>query len=120
MTLYITPSTTTFNVAFNSPNLVGDHTLVLVSQWSNTTTVSFALTQIEANDRYSEFTATAPVGFTDEHVNGIYTYQLLYGTNVVEEGLCKLITNPGGTDEFNEYVSDNENREAETYYRPDF
>ena len=107
-------------VSFNTPNLTADLTFTLTSQWSNTETISVALTPLAANDRYSEYMFTPPTGLTDEHKNGIYDYQLLLGTTVIESGLCKLILAPGGDEGTEQYISNNDDREADVYYRPEY
>lgn len=120
MTIYITDVDTMVSVAFNTPNLADSLTFTLTSQWSNTETVSVPLTLVESNDRYSEFFFTVPADLANEHKNGIYDYQLLDGLNVVESGLCKLILEPGGTYGTEEYISNNDDREADVYYRPEY
>jgi hypothetical protein len=119
MTLYIASGATFGLVTFNTPNLSTTHDLVLTSQWGKET-ITWSLTSFEANDRYSEFTLL----FTDDqrkgHLEGIYNYQLLDGTTVVEEGLLKLVIEDGGSYGTQEYISNNDNLDATVYYRPEY
>ena len=51
----------------------------------------------------------------DKHYNGFYTWTLGTYSDIV-----KIITVPGGDLGEVEYISSNENREAEVFYRPEF
>jgi hypothetical protein len=119
MTLYI-PSNTTFGqVSFNTPNLSGDYDLVIQSQWGKEVWV-WSLVLLETNDRYTEFTLTFTSDEQKAHVNGIYNYQLQQDGNVIESGLLKLVVEDGGSFGTTEYISDNDDREATVYYRPEY
>ena len=119
MTLYIPINETTGRVSFNQSNLSGDFQLKITSQYSQEVT-TWDLTLIGTNDRYSEFTLT----FTEEqrkaHKNGIYNYTLVQSTTELESGLLKLVIEDGGSYDTVKYVSNNEDREATVYYRPEY
>jgi hypothetical protein len=68
-----------------------------------------------SNARYDEILATVPATFKDEHQNGYYTWTIGNYSNIV-----KIITQPGGGTGEVEYISNNENREADVYFRPNY
>ncbi len=122
MTLYIADGQTTANVSFNTPNLTGTHYLAIQSQYSNEFW-SWEMTPVTSNDRYSEFQISITLAERTAHINGIYNYEVQYinAQNeqvVVESGLLKYITEEGGSNGTTAFVSNNENRDAVTYYRP--
>ena len=119
MTLYIPTSATTGNVSFNVSNVSGTHELKITSQYGKEVT-TWALTLVETNDRYSEFTLDFTEAQTKAHSNGIYNYILLQDGETINSGLLKLIIENGGSNDTVEYISDNDNREAPTYYRPEY
>jgi len=67
------------------------------------------------NSRYAQFTVDLPPGFEDKHANGFYTWTLGPYSDII-----KLITVPGGDLGEVEYISNNEQRDAEVYYRPEY
>ena len=67
------------------------------------------------NSRYLSFTVNLPTDFKDKHYNGFYTWSLGPFTDIV-----KIITQPGGDVGKEEYISNNENRDAEVFYRPNY
>jgi hypothetical protein len=124
MTLYIADGQTTVNVSFNTPNLTGTHYLTVQSQASNEYW-SWVMTPVLSNNRYSEFTINIIDPERTYHINAIYNYEVQYinAQNeqvVVESGLLKYITEEGGSNGAIPYVSPNENRDAVTYYRPQY
>lgn len=120
MTLNIPTGVTTLNVSFNTPNLTGTHYLAIQSQWGKEVW-SWEMTPVTSNDRYSEFLISITEAERKEHINAIYDYEVQDGSgNVMETGLLKYITEEGGSTGTTPYVSDNENREAPTYYRPQY
>lgn len=125
MTLYIDEAALSVELYFNQPNLTaaaGNYTFVLKSQYSKQDlTLTGAVT--ETNDRYSTVSVTFPTGFGDEHKNGIYYWSLISPfAEVIEKGLAKVITEPGGSTGMTNYTSNpaTEEREADVYYRPNY
>ena len=92
--------------------------LVITSQYSQkvvlTVTTGNWTTAID-NNRYVQIEATIPATFKDEHRNGYYTWTIGNYSDIV-----KIITSPGGGPGEVEYISSNENREAATYFRPNY
>ena len=92
--------------------------LVIKSQYSqkNVLTIPPADWSIDTqNARYIEIEATVPATFKDEHQNGFYTWTIGNYSDIV-----KIITQPGGGAGEVEYISSNENREADVYFRPNY
>ena len=124
MTLKFTTGNTSYYITFDIPNAEagGQWKLNLSSQLSNTLWKSYDLTLHDTNRRYTEFTFTIDNATTLEHINGIYNY-VVYNTNtpaVVYSGLMKVVSGDGGTTGTTAYVSNNEDREAVVYYRPNY
>ena len=120
MTLYLPTGATTALVSFNTPNLTTTHYLAIQSQASDEF-YSWIMTPIEANDRYSEFEINITEAERTAHINAIYDYEVQdLAQNVVETGLLKYITEEGGSTGTTAYQSNNENREAVTYFRPTY
>lgn len=123
MTLYIDESNLQVEFAVNLANLTlgSDYEFVLTSQYSHQPLILIP-TCISSNDRYSMFTVQFPVGFGNQHKNGIYYWDLAYDLISLEKGLVKIITEPGGgmnTLAFNSGVI-TENRVSEVYFRPNY
>ena len=124
MTLKFTTGTTSYSITFDIENASasGQWKLDLSSQLSNTLWKSYDLTLQNTNRRYTEFTFTIDNATTLEHINGIYNYEV-YNTDaptVVYSGLMKVVSGDGGTTGTTAYVSNNEDREAVVYYRPNY
>ena len=119
MTLYI--NSTTEKIASNNIAINGDVSFILKGQY-NKKDETFAATISIQNDRYTELEVTFPADFKDQHKNGIYYYSIQNTQTVFEKGLCKLITEPGGDNGAIEYTStpELENREADTFFRPNY
>jgi hypothetical protein len=113
MTTTISDSTATFYI--NNPGTItGDFSLK--SQYSQEviyTTSSYTVTT--SNDRYAQIVVDMPVDFKDKHYNGYYTWSIGDYSDIV-----KIITQPGGDDGKVEYISNNEERDAEVFYRPNY
>jgi hypothetical protein len=123
MTFYIPESNLNIRFTLNIPNLeLGNYSFVLTSQWSHLP-LTLTATSINTNERYTEFIMNFPNGFGDQHKNGMYYYDLVDNLDlVIESGLVKIITSPGGdmgTDNFNSGI-DKENRVSEVFYRPNY
>lgn len=120
MTLYLPTGATTARVSFNTPNLTTTHYLAIQSQASDEYW-SWIMTPITANDRYSEFEINITEAERTAHINAIYDYEVQnQALEVVETGLLKYITEEGGSTGTVSYQSNNENRAAVTYYRPEY
>ena len=123
MTLYVDAAAPTQYFYLNFANQVlQDYVLTITSQYSHQPIVLTA-TALSTNDRYTKYSVQFPVGFADEHKNGIYDYSLRVGDlEPLTYGLVKLITEPGGTLGTIAYDSgpDAENRVADVYYRPNY
>jgi hypothetical protein len=124
MTLEVISYNTTYTWVQNrdsgSPNPVTAATLELEvwSQLSNTLLFSVPLTLVTSNDRYAEYTFTLPALEGDNHYNGMYNYMLYQDSGLVDQGSLKLIFSPGGGTGTQDYISNNENRQAVVYYDP--
>jgi len=117
MTTVINSTTAKFYI--NNPGVIDSNaSLVLTSQYSQK--VALTITSADwtfgtQNSRYAEIIATVPATFKDKHKNGYYTWTIgSYGD------IVKIITSPGGGSGEVEYISSNENREAATYFRPNY
>ena len=124
MTLKFYTGITSYSITFDIENASasGQWKLDLSSQLSNTLWKSYDLTLQNTNRRYTEFTFTVDNATTLEHINGIYNYEV-YNTDaptVIYSGLMKVVSGEGGTTGTTAYVSNNEDREAVVYYRPNY
>ena len=118
MTEIITTEEATFYI--NSPTSLLDlnDTFTLKSQYSQdvlVTVVPGNWSIVTENNRYASFTVDLPVNFNDKRYNGYYTWELGSYTDIV-----KIITKPGGDLGEAEYISNNENRNADVFYRPEY
>jgi|14BtaG_2_1085337.scaffolds.fasta_scaffold04220_4 hypothetical protein len=118
MTTIITGEEATFYI--NSPTSALDlsDSFTLKSQYSQEILVTVASGDwsiITENARYASFTVDLPADFEDKHYNGYYTWQLGTYSDIV-----KIITQPGGDAGEAEYISNNETREADVFYRPNY
>lgn len=120
MTLYLNNTDTTYDF-FANGQLDTAAVLQIKSQWDHSILVEVDLDIIESNERYThfEFTLGAPLG--DQHKSGIYTY-VVYDdlSTALISGIVKVITEPGGTAGTESYISNNENRDGITYFRPTY
>lgn len=102
----------------NPPQLDGNADLVLKSQYSQTAVLTIPAADWDLtidNNRWAEITAQVPATFKDEHQNGYYTWTIGNYSDIV-----KIITQPGGSSGEVEYISNNENREADVFFRPNY
>lgn len=121
MTVKILQNQSTFEIAVDTPNIpeqICD--FEVFSPYSNTTLFLVKATLIETNDRYSRFECVTPVDLWDKHYNGMYTYTLSFGTDIYDTGSFKLVTQPGGDMGTVPHISDNENRQSQVVYRPNY
>ena len=120
MTLYIKDLgfEAAYLASFNQPNATGSWKLRLYSQYSHKDVLDVDLYILETNDRYTEFYFLIPAGFYNEHLEGVYDYYLTKDSVSIETGNMKLVLTPGGETGTEPFVSDNDQRVAETYYRP--
>lgn len=83
-----------------------------------------------SNDRYTKWfadTSSIP-GFNEQHRNGFYQFCTTppFGPTdkptigIGKQGLIRLIFQPGGETGAESYISNNEQREADTYFRPNY
>lgn len=127
MTLLVTDATLTQQIALNlraQVDYVGPvgFSFFLTSQWSHEP-IQLPVSLVTGGNRYSVFQITFPAGFGDEHKNGIYNWRLMqHGDILIEAGLAKIITEPGGSLGTVNYTStpDTEERVADVYYRPNY
>ena len=110
---------TTLTLYANKPATIDlNQSIVIKSQYSQkivlTVTTGNWVAAID-NDRYVQIEATIPATFKDEHQNGYYTWTIGNYSDIV-----KIITSPGGSSGEVEYISSNENREADVYFRPNY
>jgi hypothetical protein len=125
MTIELLSNQNGFNVYINTPDLPEGpvYSITITSEHSNTALFEASMIMLETNERYTAFTV-ASGDISDNHWNGIHNYTIESEidsiTTIIDEGVFKLITTPGGTTGTNAYVSPNENREADVYYRPNY
>ena len=120
MTFYLPTGATDFTFSSNLPNLSGSYYLAVQSRY-NKNVWAWALNIEETNDRYTKFSLTISEQEREGHYNGVYDYEIQDGSaNVLESGLLKWINEAGGSMNTVSYTSDNENREAYQYYRPNY
>ena len=86
------------------------------------------------NERYVRFFVDHPTfdpDFKNQHRNGFYQYVVYVDPflnpppepsagNSRAQGLIKLIFDPGGEMNTKPYISNNEQRESDTYFRPNY
>ena len=111
-----------FTVNITNMSLVaGTYAFVLISQYSHQA-MPMGVTVIKTNARYSTLEVTFPIGFGDEHKNGIYNWRLIQSGVTLEAGLVKIVTDPGGSLGVTEFISTPaiEEREADVFYRPNY
>jgi hypothetical protein len=121
MTLNFNESNNILKLYWNYPNLTGVGTLEFISLHSNLP-LQLNLTDltVSGNSRYStsQFTVDASE-ISKEHFNGIYKAVLSIGdTNYTQA--VKIILTPGGDTGTVPYISNNEDREAVVYYKPEY
>ena len=97
----------------------------LKSQYSQEIEGPYDPEGISQNDRYAKITVTFPERWDESHYNGFYTYYIGQGSGTTpdiihHQDIVKIITEPGGGAGEVEYISTNEDREAEVYYRPNY
>ena len=124
MTLYIQESALTVQFTLNQVNLTlgALYDFVITSQYSHQPVIMGAVA-LDSNDRYTTFETTFPIGFGDQHKNGIYYWELLLTAgDSIEKGLIKIITEPGGNLGTINYDSgtQTEERVADVFYRPNY
>ena len=126
MTVYITSALGEeaqlyFNIANMNSSVLYD--IEISSQYSHEP-ILLSNALISTNARYTHFQVLFPAGFSDEHKNGIYNWSLkLQETGeVIQAGLMKIITNPGGLIWTKSYDAgiETEERVSEVYYRPQY
>lgn len=119
MTTEITSTTAKFYINQDgSTTLDSSQPFVLKSQYSQKDVLTIPTSDWVItinNSRYMEIEVTVPSDFKDTHQNGYYTWSIGNYSDIV-----KIITQPGGSFGKTEYISDNENRDAEVYFRPNY
>ena len=119
MTLYIPTGATTYEFVVNLPNASGNNYLVIQSQYNINFWV-WALTIVETNDRYTKFSMNVTEQERTGHFGGVYDYQIQNDVpEVLVDGLMKWI-NEEGEPELPAYISNNETKEANQFYTPNY
>ena len=92
-------------------SLVPDATFVSNARYTKWYVDLSSIPNIEDQHRngFYQFCTTLPFGPTDKPTVGIQ-----------KQGLIKLVFSPGGELGVTEYISNNEQREADTYFRPNY
>lgn len=125
MTIELISNQNGFNIFINTPDLSTSPTynIAITSEHSNTVLFDADMIMLETNERYTAF-KVASGDISDNHWNGIHNYTITSTfesiEEIVEEGVFKLLSTPGGTTGTDAYVSPNENREADVYYRSNY
>lgn len=118
MTITITADTQEYSLYIN-----GQHTvdrLKVVSLYSKEVLLDVTGITSTNTDRYTTIPFSVASGFEDRHVNGIYMYIAYNGEEIVDSATIKIITEPGGGQGTEPYISNNENRDAKVIYRPSY
>jgi hypothetical protein len=113
MTTTITGTTGTFYIN-NPPSNLSDY-FTLKSQYSQEVIHTAQGSIMVQNERYAQIDVPFPADFKDKHYNGYYTFCFGDLCDIV-----KIITQPGGDTGKVEYISSNEDRDAEVFYRPNY
>ena len=95
---------------------------ILTSQYSHQP-LSLGVTKIvKSNARYTTLEVTFPTGFGNQHKNGIYNWRLVKNSIMLEAGLVKIVTDPGGDLGMTEFISTTatEERVADVFFRPNY
>ena len=125
MTILVPETQLTQQFSVNQPNLsldAAEYSFILTSQYSHVAT-PLGVTVITTNARYSTLSVTFPIGFGDEHKNGIYNWMLNTSNGTtLEAGLVKIVTSPGGSLGIKEFTStpQTEERVSDVFYRPNY
>lgn len=121
MTIKILENQLTFEFAVDVPNTPETRIFLEVfSPYSNTVLFYQEATLLETNARFSRFICDTPTDLWDKHYNGMYVYTLYFNEDVVDTGSFKLVTQPGGDMGTVPHISDNENRQSQVVYRPNY
>ena len=91
-----------------------------ISMYSNTVLLDMPATIYTSNARYTQLDFTIPSDFAEKHVEGIYKYIVYTDLEVLAQGVISIITEPGGDTGTDPYISNNEDREAQVFYRPQY
>lgn len=119
MTLTVTTGTFAYTFFTNTANVTaGTFELTITSQWTNREVIQVTPTLVTSNARYTEWLFTLPVNEGDNHYNGMGDFSLTKDGVEIASGSLKLIYSPGGGTGSISYVSNNETREADVFYRP--
>lgn len=127
MTIKFTEGTTIYNLFFNVGNIStslnapgNSRELKIISQWSNTAILEVPFTITVGNSRYFGIEFPIDVDFPKKHKNGMYNYEVIINNEIIDSGILKIVTNPGGEEFTESYTSNNENRATKVYYRPEY
>lgn len=117
-------------IRFNNTDLTytfyinGDFPLVdqleFYSHYSNTTLFIAPCSVIQSNNRYTQLQFTLSTVIGANHVQGLYQYIAYNDSQVEAKGVVKVYTTPGGNNGTEPYISNNEDREAQVYFRPQY
>jgi hypothetical protein len=123
MTIYVDENNLTVDVAINVANVLlnSEFKFIVTSQYSHQPLELDAVCTL-TNARYSLFSITFPIGFGEEHKNGIYYWDLTSNMLSIQKGLAKIITEPGGRINALAFNAGPivDNRVSEVFYRPNY
>jgi hypothetical protein len=119
MTITFDSTNNTYNLFINGQYSFADR-IEFISMYSNTILFDQPATIFTHNTRYTQLVFDIPTDLASEHVEGIYKYIVYEGTTELVDGVIKVITNPGGSMNTDPYISNNEDREAQVYFRPEY
>ena len=109
-----------FEFSINATVPLGDVNVDITSQYSKEKIISQIATVVTSNERYSTISVFLAEELASKHYNGIYEYKVYSESNIYDEGLMKIVTEPGGGQGTRAYISNNEDREAKVVYRPSY
>lgn len=97
-----------------------DQRLIVSSQASNTEILNVPFNIGVSNGRYTRIDFTIPTDIPAKHLNSMANYNVTIAGETIDEGILKITTNPGGGTYTQNYISNNETRQAKVYYRPEY
>lgn len=115
MTVTLDGDYATFYINNPGPN-INDAPFTLRSQYSQEVIFTDTQADVGGNQRYATVVVNVPSDIKDKHLNGYYTWTL----GDFYSDIVKIITKPGGDEGKVEYISNNEERDAEVFYRPNY
>ena len=122
MTIEFIEGDLNYSLYLNVANVTSgaSQTLLVSSQASNDEILNVDFTISSTNDRYTRIDFTIDAEIPTQHLNSMADYFAIIDGQTVDQGILKITTNPGGGTYTQNYISNNETRQAKVYYRPEY